>query len=145
MLKQIIKHLTKWDKGFLVFLLVLSGLSIYVGDYWNLIIYALFALWVFILASYKMTISVQQDLIERLLELTDAVLKGAEKAKVVKTITTEYTLERSKSNGEKHEDKTNAGGNRSRKTTGSKSGSNAKTSRPTSVSNRKPKAPKKNS
>ena len=146
MLKLTLKSLTKWDKGFLIFLLILAGLSIYIGEYWNLVIYGLFAVWTIILASYKATIELQDELIRRLLELSEAVLKGDNKAKVVRTITTEYTLEReTKSNGKKYEDKANAGRSRSRKATGSKTGSNAKTSRPVSVPNRKPKATKKNS
>lgn len=143
MLKHLLKnHLSKWDIGFLLFLLLISGFSIYVGDYWNLIMYGLFAVWVLILASNKMVIEHQQELIEKLLELSESVLKGATGAKTVRTITTEYTLEREKkSNGKNVKSKPKSG----RSPTAGKTGANAKASRPNGVSDSKPKRTSKNS
>ena len=138
-MRHTLKHLSKLDGFLLVFLLVLVGLSIYVGDWRGAIFSFFLAVYIIVITGYKAQIEHRDRFIETLLKDLDGILKAIEGRKIVKTTT--YSLEKVKAkNGQKNKNKANASRTRSgRKPTSS---TNKKATGATSVSNRKPKATK---
>lgn len=153
MLKHFYKHLSLFDKFFIVFLIVLAVLSGIVG-YWRGVFYmATFLIFVLIINAKDITIRHQEDIIERLLELAEYATKALGGGKLIKTTTIEFSVDKSKkAEGKKpnekkqrNEDKANSGRSRSsKKPAGSSKTAKSKGTGTTSVPNRKPSATKKN-
>lgn len=154
-MKHFYKHLSLADKIFFVLFVVLGVLAGITGDYRGVVYALLFALGILIIAAKDITIKHQQDLIERLLEVSEYAIKALGGGKLVKTETIEFSVEKSpkKAEGNKpnekkqrNEDTPNAGGSRSgasKERTASKT-ANRKGTGTASVPNRKPSAKAKN-
>ena len=151
MFKHFYKHLSLFDKLFIVFLIVLAVLSGIVGDWRGVIYMATFLIFVLIINAKDITIKHQSDLIERILEVAEYASKALGGGKIVKTETIEFSVEKvsKKAEGKKpnekqrNEDTPNAGrsGSRSsKKPAGSSKTAKSKGTGTASVSNRKPKA-----
>jgi len=153
-MRHFIKHLSLFDKIFLVFLLLLGILAGVTGDWRTVLYVSVFAIGVLIIAGKDMTIDHLHKLIDLQFKLLDDFANAVGGRKIVKTETTEFTLEKvsKKAEGKKpnekkqrNEDKANSGRSRSsssRKPTPKTA--NAKGTGTASVPNRKPSATKKN-
>lgn len=155
MFKHFYKHLSLFDKVFIVFLIALGVLSGIAGAWITVAYLAVLLMFVFILKAKDIVIAHQNDLIERLLELAEYATKALDGGKLVKKTTIEFSIEKSpkKAEGKKsnekqrNEDTPNAGrsGSRSsKKPAGSSKTAKSKGTGTTSVPNRKPSATKKN-
>lgn len=153
-MRHILKHLNLLDKIFIVLFLVLAVVSGITGDWRGVIFLVTFVILIFISGAKDSTISHLEQLVELQFKLLEDLTKAVGGSKIVKTTTTEFTLEKVSKEGKKpnakkqrNEDTANAGRSRSsssRKRTASKT-ANASRTGTASVSNRKPKATKKNS
>lgn len=150
-MRHFIKHLSLFDKIFLVFLLLLGILAGVTGDWRTVLYVSVFAIGVLIIAGKDMTIDHLNKLIDMQFKLLDDFANAVGGRKIVKTETTEFTLEKvsKKAEGKKpnekqrNEDTPNAGrsGSRSsKKSAGSSKTAKSKGTGTASVSNRKPKA-----
>lgn len=155
MLRHLFKHhLSKFDKFFLLFLVVLTGVDIYFQLWTGAIFNVFFAVFVIMLAAHKMINDHLSDLLDETLELMGTMAKGLEGRKIVETTTHEFKVEKitkeGKAKNEKssNESKANAGrsrgGSSKKRNTGSKT-TNAKRAGTASVQNRQSKNSKKDS
>lgn len=149
------KHLSLFDKLFLLFLVGMIIFAIVVQHWYVLPLYVIFIIFILVNALKDMTIKHLEDLLELQFELLENMSKAVGGSKIVKTETIEFSVEKvskakkgNKSNEKPSNENTpNAGGSRSstsRKRSTRKT-ANAKGTGTASVPNRKPKAPKKNS
>lgn len=154
-MRHILKHLNLLDKIFIVLFLVLAVVAGITGDWRGVVFLVMFVILIFISGAKDMTISHLEQLVELQFKLLEDLTKAVGGSKIVKTTTTEFTLEKSKkAEGKKpnekkqrNEDTANAGRSRSsssRKRTASKT-AKSEGAGTASVSNRKSKATKKNS
>ena len=144
-MRHTLKHLTKVDGFFLVFLAGLIGLSIYVGDWRGAIFSFFLVVYILVIARYRGEIEHRDKFIGKLLEDLEGILKAIEGRKVVKTTT--YSLEKVKAkDGQKNKSKANES-----RTRGASSrrkpatGANSKAKGTASVSKRKSTRTAKNS
>ena len=141
-MRHFYKHLDLFDKVFIVFLILFGVLAGFAGAWETLVYLIVLLMFVFILKAKDITIEHQNDIIDRLFEVSEDMLStlGGQ------TTTIEFAVERKKSGNEKpsNKDKANAGRSRSEAKKRKTSGANAEATRANGVPNRKPKATKKN-
>lgn len=145
-MRHFYKHLDLFDKVFIVFLILFGVLAGFAGAWETLVYLIVLLMFVFILKAKDITIEHQNDIIDRLFEVSEDMLSTLGGRKIVKTTTIEFAVERKKSGNEKpsNKDKANAGRSRSEAKKRKTSGANAKATGANGVPNMESKNSKKN-
>ena len=133
-MRHFYKHLDLFDKVFIVFLILFGVLAGFAGAWETLVYLIVLLMFVFILKAKDITIEHQNDIIDRLFEVSEDMLStlGGQ------TTTIEFAVERKKSGNEKpsNKDKANAGRSRSEASKRKTSGANAEATGANGVQNR---------